>query len=68
MNNKVRLLAILTQQVSHAFGFDGQIGPEAQKEREKAIKAANATLKVLETKFGLDPEEVLEGVIASADF
>lgn len=61
-NTKEQLLATLTEQVRYAFGLNGRLGIEAQNERHEAVVAANATLSLLEKRFGLDPEEVLASV------
>lgn len=58
--NKDTLLQLLKQQVQYAVGLNGKIGVEAT--RRDACNAANATLQLLETFFGLDPAEVLESL------
>ena len=66
-NTKETLLTLLTQQVSYAFGLNGKLGLEAKKERQAAVEAANSTLSLLESQFGMDPEDTLEGIMACAD-
>jgi hypothetical protein len=61
--NKNNLIQLLAQQIQHAVGLDGKLGPDAVNERREACNAANATIDKL-TQLGMEAEEAFEAAEA----